>query len=789
MRYFITLLVCCYTFSSFAQKPANIYTTALDSFSFLHPTENIYVATSQEELMQGETLWGKLWITLNGVPSPLSKVVYVEFSNDKHVLIEKQMLKVELGSTHFNIDIKKDLPEGKYFLNAYSLWMLNFPQDIYHKEIVVNDKYISGKKTIATNNFTKWQCNFFPEGGNLIEGLPTKLAFKATDENGYPINVSGKINNIIFQSTHDGMGVLDFIPSSKEANKIEVIFNGNNKTFTLPSIKMEGITMVTTNADKKIFVALSRAEQNKAAYNNITIIAKQYDEIVYTGQCNFDEGQDALAITKKDLKPGVLHITAFTQSGIPIAERLVFIKDRIAIETPTTKVEKEDGTTKVTIAMPLTDFNNLDAVAYITKQGLTKSNQNIYSETLLAPYLKGTVYNPIQYFANNDELTNTNLDLVMLTNGWRKFTWQEILNPTPPKFNYYVESGISLTGKLQGGIGKKHVDNGRVNVIIKGEDSTNILSQALTDANDHFVINNINILKSATVLYQGSNAKNVEALVNTELYPRFFDTLKLVHKPITLLLNNKKTSTYYTNLQNINGDATKIKTLQEVKVSAKRISKEDSVTNVYASNIYSNSDQTLIPLENAAYYDIFQYLQQQVPGITVARTDSGPQVFFNRFTGADFFSENISTGVQFFLNELPTDISFIEALDVNDIAMVKVYKGITGYILGASRGAIGIYTKKGVSTKKNYEKGFNTAILTGYTFSRTFAYSQFVMLEDSVQAKNTSPVIYWNPKLTLKNNQIQFAFGVDESLAEFILTIEGIDKNGKLLSIIKEMKL
>lgn len=110
-------------------------------------------------------------------------------------------------------------------------------------------------------------------------------------------------------------------------------------------------------------------------------------------------------------------------------------------------------------------------------------------------------------------------------------------------------------------------------------------------------------------------------------------------------------------------------------------------------------------------------------------------------------------------------------------------------ILGADRGAISIYTKKGKLSKDWRQKGFESITLNGYTPVREFLYPEFIYLEESASVKNTSPVLLWEPNLEIKDNKAMLRFVIDKNITEYMINAEGVDSNGKLFCESRRIKL
>jgi hypothetical protein len=342
--------------------------------------------------------------------------------------------------------------------------------------------------------------------------------------------------------------------------------------------------------------------------------------------------------------------------------------------------------------------------------------------------------------------------------------------------------------------GKSALKSGRINLIIKGEDSTTIMSQASTNQASAFIVDNIDYKKEATIYYQGTNTNKTEGLVAVNFNPSFFDTLKKAAPGFNQKLFSTDTaaaSAYLNELlaKKLRLDSASSKTLEEVVVKSKKQSVTDSLNLLYASDFFFDSDQTLALNENINYFDVWQFLQGNVPGIRINKTDTGTQVNFSRYEGLDFFSENtVNSGVQFFLNEVAVSVDVIDFLSPTDIGLIKIYKGTTAIALGANRGAIAIYTVKGRSFNDWRKKGFDFFKKSGYSLSKEFFVMDYSKLNPESSFSDIRTTLYWNPEIKIKDGKATIDFYNDDVCKKFKVVIEGIDANGKLLHAEKEME-
>ena len=798
MRSILLFIFCCWSFTSFAQISPDQAAKALDSFAFLHPQEKLFVHSDRDVFTAGETIWFKTYITLDGKPTNLSKVVYVELANNKGQLVAKRMLKADNATAAGDIALSDSLPSGTYTLNAYTLWMLNFPQFIFKKHIIVHNTDAGKRKTITPSADITVQ--FLPEGGNLVAGLEGRVAFKAMDASGMPLSIQGNIvdskKNIVstLSVAHDGMGAFTFTPQANETYTAVVsAAGGRSKSFALPKAMSEGIVMTVNNDNpNRIFVQFNRSEINKAKYNQLLVIAQLNYEVVFTGKVDFDGEMTAAAINKKNLPPGILQITAMSMNGVPLAERLAFVNNMeisaTQLSTDTLNTAKRKRNYFTVDLSPYQDISASASVVNAAAGAPVNGNENITS-LLLTSDLKGYVHDPGFYFRNKDTATIRALDLLLMTQGWRRFNWESVVKYDHPALKFPFETGISIKGKLTGANGKKAVPNGKIELITKAEDSTTILSTAIVNANNEFAVYDLSFRKGAVVYYQGTNMNRQDALVHVNVSPAFFDTLAIAKGlPDAEQYAAPAANDYWSALleDKLRNDTGQGKTLASVTVTSKKRSPIDSLNKLYASDIFYNSDQTL-PLDtNSNYQSIWQYLRRSVPGITITNLDTGTLVTFGRYEGLNVFSENGSSGVQFFLNEVPVQNEIIDALDPSDVGLIKVFKGNTGNILGADRGAIAVYTRKGVSTRDWRKRGFDSFKLSGYSVTREFYHPQHAPTDERPDKR---PTLYWNPDLKKDaNGKAVISFYNDDVAKSFKVVIQGIDKNGKLLNIEKTVQ-
>lgn len=774
---------CLYGQNNFQEKVTN----SLDSFNYLAPRETAYLQTNMSIYQAGEVILFKAFVTLNGTPTPLSKVVYAVLSDANGKVIEKQMLKLENSSAHGQMTVSTKWPTGYYTLKCYTMWMLNFPESIFETHLTLVNASISDDTPVKkSKEYT--DVNFLPEGGCLIAGVENRVAFKA-ERNLLPLQIVGKVKdskgNVVatISSEHDGMGAFSFIPIANENYIATVDFlNSKTNTYNLPNALEEGIALKVDNA-AKIYVNVKRGNKNKELFNELYIVAKQGSQITYFNKLNIDEGLDAAAITKKALKPGIMQVTIFSKDGIPLAERLVFIEN-YEIPKPTMLTINKKARQKNTISIPSEGFTNLDAYINIGYSSPAESGTNILNYLLLTKDIKGSIFNPSQYFADKSTETLHKLDLLMLTNGWRGYKWKDILAMKYPELHYPFEQSMSLSGTAYGAGEKIPLSGGKINFIIKGEDSTSAISETTINEKGFFVLDHLDFGSKATIGYQATAKNNANAYATAKINPTYIDTVsKLTPMAYTIF----EADSAIAKVNNQLNPKLKAKTLENVIIKSRRRAALDSMKATYVSEAFQTSDQTLIK-DEINYFDMWQYLRRNIPGIEINNTDSGFKVYFSRYSGSNFFASEEAverTQVQFFLNEISVSNEVVEMLNPEDVSIVLVYKGITGIPLGAFQGAISIYTVKGKTGRDFRDKGFDIITKRGYNVPlETYNIDYSKINSDSIpKDKDTRNTIYWSPKIKFMDGKAvidYYASDFTNEQAPIFIRIEGIDEKGKI---------
>ncbi len=316
------------------------------------PKEKVYLHLDNTGYYKDDTLWFSAYlVNADGNTSDaVSKTLYVDLLNPGGDIIDTRVLKIENGRAHGSFKINcTPFYSGFFEIRAYTKYMMNFgPETAYSRVVPVFDapkkegEY--DKRNLMAFGAGQYQytrkypekgkdfnVKFYPEGGRLIKGIPTKVAFEATDKAGHPIEIQGSVLSsskdtiISFKTMHEGKGMFTIIPDGSPLIA-EVKNNGKVKKFNLPETVATGYSLSVdnlTNPDS-IYVTIGKPDkQNKKDTVGVALTSHGILK-VYSALASSFRKPVRVAFDKKELSSGVSEVTLIDVNGGKIADRLFF---------------------------------------------------------------------------------------------------------------------------------------------------------------------------------------------------------------------------------------------------------------------------------------------------------------------------------------------------------------------------------------------------------------------------------------------------------------------------------
>jgi hypothetical protein len=426
--------------------------------------EKIYLHSDKNFYLAGEICWFKLYCTDASFNKPLdmSKVAYTELTDDKNkpVLQAKILLKDGYGNGSFQLP--PYLVSGKYKIRSYTSWMKNCSANFFfEKEItIINAQHFYESDSSKHKNIYK--INLFPEGGNLVNGIQSKIAFSVTDQNNKGISCEGVIVNekndtlAKYKTLKFGMGSFLFTPENNNIYKAVITLPDSQKIIQqLPAAFNNGYVMHLGEAGNNMLSITVQSPGNNSL-SEIYLFAHTRGVVKAVLNNNIQNGTATFLIDKAKLGDGISHFTVFNAAKVPVCERLYFKFPNQRLQIKLAGDNQEYSTRKkITIHITTADQTgiplgaNLSMAVYRLDSLQEPDEMNIDNYLWLSSDLAGTIESPGYYFNNNGTGTEEAMDNLMMVQGWRRFRWENILQNKKPAFDFVPEYvGHIVKGKI-----------------------------------------------------------------------------------------------------------------------------------------------------------------------------------------------------------------------------------------------------------------------------------------------------------------------------------------------------
>lgn len=636
---------------------------------------------------------------------------------------------------------------------------------------------------------------FFPEGGELITGIASRIAFKAINGNGSGIELKGVVvdnggNKVTdFSSSHLGMGSFYMNAEAGKSYKANVTFNdGSTKSFDLPKVMESGIVAQVSNTDSLAFnlkivanAAYYEANKNK----NLFIVATNGAIIYYAAKTKLNNQVTAAKIPKEKFPPGIVQITLFSETGEPISERLAFNYQpnglKLSLKTDLATYKPRQKVKLAVSAKNAAQFAEGNFSIAVTDEQKVPVDENaeitILSTLLLTSDLKGYVEKPNYYFNKTNAKKLADLDVLMLTQGFRRYAYKEILAGKFPPATFLPEQSMTLTGTLRDRTGMP-IRKGNLRLTIPG---TRISAETVTSPSGLFAFQNLNFPDSSEVVINAKynpNGNNLMIMLDGQpapqlsKNPRPADEVTNIDSTLSSYLNNSKRQYSY------------LRTLKEVKIEGAKI-KRPSHADYPALSGLSSISGTLI--EGDRFKDcnmLALCLQSMATGL----------IFYeNNFYVNRDYQQGSRVPVQIFLNGMPIDYFGLSSVQSADVENVEVFtKDELGTVnrMYNTNGVLVINTKKIPKGTKMSMEEFKKLIPDpsmlkirpkGFSIQREFYSPKYVNAAATYNFNDLRSTIYWNPKvLTNATGGLSLEYYNADGKGTYKAVIEGVDKNGNV---------
>ncbi|WP_443937756.1 carboxypeptidase regulatory-like domain-containing protein [Pedobacter sp. MW01-1-1] len=648
---------------------------------------------------------------------------------------------------------------------------------------------------VLKNAIVNYDFQFFPEGGSLIAGINNKVAFKGIKSDGLGINAKGIVTDnagkqvATFTAQHVGMGSFQFVPEAGNTYKAAVTYSdGTTQSYSLPALAASGIRLSIDNSNTENLSVKAQANDAFFAQNEgkkFYLIAQSKSVICYGAQTILANKEFSATIPKNKFPNGIAQFTLLTEGGKPLSERIVFVQNKagelaltLSSALPAYGVKKK---VKINVAAKKAGApvqgNFSVAVIDETKVPFSEdATTTILTSLLLNSDVKGYIEKPNYYFNAPDAKKNADLDVLLLTQGYRSFAYTDVVANRLPKISFLPEQGIEVSGVLR-------LSNGipvRKGALLLSIPDKRFNLEGITDPVGNFKFSNLVLNDTSKVTISAKYSPNYRSMVisvagvPTPTITRNFngaDEVMNIDSALNNYLDNSKKQYAY------------LHTLKDVNIKAAAIPKVSHKDYPALTGLSQIADHEIAGDRLQGCNLFINCLQVMATGVTYMD---------NNFYVSRDYNQGNRTPMGIFLNGMIVDVNQLNSINANEVESVEIFlKDDLGLVNRANNvnGVIVINMKKAPKGQKiskaelmnmlpkNYEVTFSPQ---GYNKVRQF-YSPKYEVAASLNRSDLRTTIYWNPNIvTDAAGLASFDFYNADGRGQYKVVIEGLDAEGNL---------
>ena len=658
--------------------------------------------------------------------------------------------------------------------NGEIYWKIKVePNDSSKKYMEVSIKDEKYTSNLFLPEFSKdFDVQFFPESGTFLNNSLQTVAFKAIGKDGLSVDITGKVltnkNEEIcdFLTLNRGMGKFSIQTQPGETYYALVKSkDGLEKRFELPKTQESGAVIHLLYNRGKILYEITNATglPDKKLY----LLLHSRGKVFVSQPLRSLEGQ----ISESLLPSGIASFAVVDSLGNTYCERLAFVRD---FDFPVMNMQSDkpdygrrelvnlDFKIKSTQSIPV---NGNFSLSITDSHNVVRDSlaDNIISNLLLTSDIKGFVEDPASYFVDDKISTCEKTDVLMLTQGWRRFNTADVIKGNFKKPAYYMEEGQALSGKV---LNLFNAPSKKCDIIMISP-YKNIIKLAKTDSLGKYLIDGIEFPDSTVFVLK---AKKPKSLTDVEIVPDEDEFPEPeVYIPSPLKANVEKAEEEYFKMSKekyFYEGGMRVINLNEVTVKAEKKKANDDE---YYSGMADN-EITSEQLEKFPSTSIINLLYT-IPGIQI----SGDRISIRGATGNPMFLVD-DIEIQ--------DMEEISYLTSNDVESIQIFKGANAAIFGSrgGNGVIAIKLKEGVDLKTPTPISLAHVTPLGYQKPAEFYVPKYEV--DSVY-KSSNPdlrtTIYWNPNISCDSTGIfHVKFYTADKAFNYSVVVEGLTKAGEI---------
>lgn len=463
------------------------YVGNVATFNRLFPQEKVFVHTDNTGYFVGETIWFEVYVLRadQAAPTDISGVLYVELVDPFGEVTQTHKIKLENGRGGGQIPLDRLRADGFYELRAYTRYMTNWDAEGVFSRVIpifaqpesegdydnlhITQAFVHSRseatlqadsarvdRLVNLKTEPKPQVRFYPEGGHLIKGLPTRVAFEVFDEDSVITRAEGQLTGSDGQrlatvaTRHEGRGVLDYVAGT-DAAQLELNINGRRHRFALPEAEDEGCVMnVDTSRPEAVTTRLAASPTLQGALMGLTRMHN--GRVTFFDTLRLDDGWTTIDFDTDKLDAGIHQLTLFDTEGRVWAERLFFVHPDSLTATSRLNATFADKTIapykNMTLRLEGEPGSQLSVAVTDADATTNGSQSSLATWLLLTSDLKGYVARPDYYLESQDETHRRDTDLLMMVQGWRRYDWTIMAGRAPFEKRQPIEDHLYIDGRV-----------------------------------------------------------------------------------------------------------------------------------------------------------------------------------------------------------------------------------------------------------------------------------------------------------------------------------------------------
>jgi hypothetical protein len=517
-------------FAAYILNPLNTLSEVL-SISLVNHNNRRIVKTEQFSIMNGFSA-GKIFLPDSIKPGDYDLIGYTDLlHNDKPVDLFIQPIEIRtpyrqdfsvalipdpspfpknltVKTTHkdltaspdveidYAITYQEGMVTGKGRTDKNGLYVLPIPDTISKKTLhfsvdagVMNP--VQHSSLLLNSNIPGNTVRFFPEGGNLIEGIPGKVGLEIIGTNGIitstqAILYSGDQPIDTIETDMNGMAVFQAVAEPQSKLFVRVPSGDRYTDFDLPAAVTTGVAL---HIEKGVLQNQLHIILTSPHKGNYQVIVHNFREAFGMYVVNFP-GRSSTTIQAglNEVPKGLATITVIDESGKPVAERMFFAhSDQKSTFTVSSDKQVYSTGQQITLSIEGTTEKTSGGVISIGCVNTNRINPSNFTDIISYGYL----YHEMGSLNTHLHDSLASLEKLLLIKGWRRYSLAALVNTKENDTVTRLEK-IAYKGSVINSLGEKLKTETTLNLF---KDST--MSSILTDNQGEFTLSNENLLTNS----------------------------------------------------------------------------------------------------------------------------------------------------------------------------------------------------------------------------------------------------------------------------------------------------